>query len=292
MMLPIAARLAREQNARYVYDTHELATDEYNQNWRWRLLRRPLVRMLEQSGIRGAAAVSCVSEGIANRLRHIYGLSAKPTVIRNVPRYQQVAFRSTGKHIRVLYHGMVSPGRGLEACIRSVAFWRPEFDLTIRGPCTDEYRSSLALEIQAAGVLNRVHLAPPVPMTQLVTEASAFDVGLFALPGYSRHNRYALPNKFFEYTMAGLALCVSDLPEMAHLAKHYSLGVLIPDLTPEAIAIAINGLDRASIDRYKQHALAAAKELCWEVESTRLVANCAAVLEKSDARLAELALGA
>ena len=56
-------------------------------------------------------------------------------------------------------------------------------------------------------------------MTALVREASAYDVGLFALPGNSRHNEFALPNKFFEYVMAGLALCVSDLPEMARLVR-------------------------------------------------------------------------
>ena len=53
----------------------------------------------------------------------------------------------------------------------------------------------------------RVRLAPPVPMTSLVQEAAGFDIGLFALPRSSRHNELALPNKFFEYIMAGLATC-------------------------------------------------------------------------------------
>jgi hypothetical protein len=61
-------------------------------------------------------------------------------------------------------------------------------------------------------------------MTDLVREAAAFDVGLFALPRHSNHNRYALPNKFFEYSMAGLALCVSDLPEMGALVRRDQLG--------------------------------------------------------------------
>ena len=69
-------------------------------------------------------------------------------------------------------------------------------------------------------------------MTALVHEAAPFDVGFFALPGHSRHNEFALPNKFFEYVMAGLTLCATDLPEMARLIKEYDLGVTISAVEP------------------------------------------------------------
>ena len=69
-------------------------------------------------------------------------------------------------------------------------------------------------------------------MTALVREAAAFDIGFFALPGHSRHNEFALPNKFFEYIMAGLALCVTDLPEMARLIRRHMLGVTFRSLDP------------------------------------------------------------
>ena len=109
-------------------------------------------------------------------------------------------------------------------------------------------------------------------MTALVREAAQFDVGFFALPGHSRHNEFALPNKFFEYVMAGLALCTTDLPEMARLIREYDLGVTIAAVEPNAIAAAVNALDPDRIDRFKRNALRAARELCWERESERLVA--------------------
>lgn len=277
-VLPVALRLVREQGALLVYDSHELASDEYAERRPWRLLYRPLILALERQGLNSAALVTCVSDGIADHLKSLYGLRQRPMVIRNTPPYESVAFRSTGERIEVLYHGVVSPGRGLEECIRSVALWRPEFRLTIRGPASDSYRGELEQIITALSVGDRVRLVPPVPMPDLVNEAHSADVGLFALPGTSRHNRFVLPNKFFEYAMAGLALCVSDLPEMARLIRTYDLGRLIDNVSAEAIATQINALDRELIDCYKRRSLAAARQLSWEEESKKLLVHCAALV--------------
>lgn len=268
--MPIARRLAAEQGVPYAYDTHELAVDEYAQRLLWRLTQRPVIAAIERAGIVGSAVTSCVSQGIVDRLRELYRLPEKPLLIRNMPRYEAHPFRPCGEQIRVLYHGVVNIGRGLEACIDSAALWRPEFHLTIRGPGPAEYIEALAARIKAAGLGTRVTLAPPVPMIDLVREAACFDVGLFALPGHSKQNLHVLPNKFFEYTMAGLALCVSDLPEMSALLRQHELGHLISEVTPQAIAEAINGFDRDEINACKRRALEAGKTLNWEAEADRL----------------------
>lgn len=278
-MLPLAARLAQEEGGIYGYDTHEFAIEEYAEKLKWRLLHRPLVGALEGAFIGGARVVSAVSEGIAERLDRHYRLPRRSVVVRNTPPYEAVPFRATGERIRLLYHGLLAAGRGLEAAIDSVTAWRTEFDLTIRGPGDPGYMEELRQRIEHAGVADRVSLMPPVAMTALVREAAAFDIGFFALPGHSRHNEFALPNKFFEYVMAGLALCVTELPEMARLVRQYDLGVTIPRVSPGDIAASVNGLDRATIDRCKQNALAAASELCWEQEAGRLVAAYAAAIE-------------
>lgn len=288
--LPIARRLAAEQGVPYAYDTHELAVDEYAHRLRWRLLQRPVIASIERGGIAGAVVTSCVSQGIADRLHALYGLPEKPLLIRNMPHYAAHAFRACPEPISVLYHGVVNSGRGLEACIDSVALWRPEFQLTIRGPGPTAYIESLETRIRSAGLEGRVALAPPVPMTELVKEAALFDIGLFALPGYSAQNVHVLPNKFFEYTMAGLALCVSDLPEMTALLRQHGLGRSIPDVSPQAIAAAINGFTRAEIDSCKQHSLEAAKLLNWETESKRLFTAIERAVLQDDGTVRDVAL--
>jgi glycosyltransferase involved in cell wall biosynthesis len=269
--LPVVMDIQRRHGTPFAYDTHELAFDEYAQSLRWRLSMRPVIAAIESEGLRSARFVTCVSYGIAVRLQKFYRLSRHPHVIRNTPRFETGALRRTGPDVSVLYHGVIVPGRALEVSIASVALWRPEFSLTLRGPGEAAYLESLQALAQRLGVGDRVHFAPPVPMTALVEQARVHDVGLFAIKGHSRQNKHVLPNKFFEYAMAGLALCVSDLPEMRALLLHHGLGMLIAEVSPEAIAAAINALDPAQIDAFKANALAAAKELSWEQESQKLV---------------------
>lgn len=264
--LPIALAIKQATGTPFGYDTHELAIDEYAQNRMWRLALRPVVAAIEAAGIRDAAFVTCVSDGIADRLREAYSLARRPVVVRNTPSYQPTALRPTGTSIQVLYHGIIAPGRALEACISSVPSWRPEFTLTLRGSGDERYLAHLREHAASTGASDRIRFADPVPMTELVSQARNFDVGLFAIKGHSLQNSYVLPNKFFEYTMAGLALCVSDLPEMRELVLQHRLGHLIETPTPDAIARAINALDREMIDTFKSNALDAAAELCWERE--------------------------
>ena len=191
--------------------------------------------------------------------------------IRNMPEYSSYKSERTGDQIDVLYHGIITVDRGLEECIQSVRFWRPEFRLILRGPGSAEILEKLKTVACENGVENRVVFAPPVPMLDLVRIAATADIGLSTPPKTSKHNIFALPNKLFEYIQAGLALCVCDLPDMASVVKQYDLGNLIDSVAPESIAQAINRFDRASIDRFKANAREASKVLNWEHERSVLV---------------------
>jgi glycosyltransferase involved in cell wall biosynthesis len=270
--LPVAARLAQANGGIYVYDSHEFAVNEYAHRLRWRLIYRPIVRHMEKRYIADAKVISTVSAGIADALEQLYGLPSKPAVIRNAPQYTKSEFRPTGERIRLLYHGIVAPGRGLEEAIASVPLWREEYSFFIRGPGDPAYLEGLRGQIRQLGLEDRVTMLPPVPMIELVAQAREFDVGFFALKGHSLQNQFVLPNKFFEYTMAGLALCVSDLPEMTRLCEQYKHGIVFQGLEKETIAATVNGLTRDAIDRMKRAAIAAAPDLCWANESERMLA--------------------
>jgi glycosyltransferase involved in cell wall biosynthesis len=272
-MLPLAAAAAARVGGRYVYDSHEFATEEYAERLSWRLFQKPIAAAVEKRWIAGAAAIVSVSPTITRALVDKYALTAPHDTIRNTPTYAPASFRPTGTKVAVLYHGVVAPGRGLEDCIRAAALWPAHVHLSIRGPSAlAGYREGLEQLIAQTGTADRVRLLPPVPMTDLVREASAFDVGLFALPGHSAHNRAALPNKLFEYMMAGLALCVSNLPAMTEVVRESGAGITFAGTRPEAIAAALAQLTPAQIDAHKRAALEAAKRYNWEIEGARLMA--------------------
>lgn len=265
---PIAAKLAALSNGRFTVDCHEFAYEQYMHDKRWVARERAWTHALEKRFLPRAAVVTTVCDGIADALQKTYRLAQRPTVVRSTAFYHELPFRPTGEAIDVLYHGIVTPQRGLEQTIASVKLWRPEFRFVIRGPGPDDYVAQLNAIAAEHGVAERVRIEPPVPFNDMVPRANEADVGFFVQEDYSVQKRFTLPNKFFEYVQARLALCVADLPEMARLTKEHGLGVLVPNVSAEAIAAAINGLTREKIDAFKQASMRAARTLSWENEAS------------------------
>ena len=151
--------------------------------------------------------------------------------------------------------------------VRSLALWRPEFQLVIRGPGPSEYFDKLKRLAAELGVEDRLTLEQPVLFNEIVPRANECDIGYFVHEDISPQKRFTLPNKFFEYIMAGVALCVSDLPEMSRIIKHYNNGLLVDGYSPESIAKIINSFDAEAINQFKRNSIIAAKDLNWEKES-------------------------
>lgn len=268
--LPLALAAKRRYGARVVYDSHEMAIAEYEHSLKWRLAALSHVKAIEGRGIRAADAVIAVSPGIVQALAEAYPGLPEPALVRNVPDARPAPFRPTGETIEVLFHGLLRDNRGLEAIIDSMPLWRPEFRLTLRGSWAPGYGDRLQAQADARGVGERIRFEPAVSPHQVVAAAAQADLGLCLLPDSSRHNRFALPNKLFEYLMAGLAVVTSPVPDMAEIVRRYECGLLAP-VAPEAIAKAVNALDRTTIDRMKRGAQAAAAELNWAKERETLI---------------------
>jgi len=266
--LPIAYAAKQACKARIIYDSHEFASEEFADSWRWRLLARRHVVRIEQRYIRETDAVMTVSDGIADALAARYGL-VRPTVISNTPAWQETAFRPTGDRITVLYHGAIVPRRGLETLIESVPLWPASFRLVIRGPAQGGFDQQL--RALAGGTGGRVTFEPAVAPDQVVPTAAQADIGIFLLSNSTTHARFAMPNKIFEYIQAGLMVISSDLGEIRKVVETAGCGLLLDRDTPQAIAACLAALDPAGIDARKRAALARAKELNFEAEGGKLL---------------------
>ena len=203
-------------------------------------------------------------------------------MVRSVPVKCIQPFRAVGDRIKVVYHGNIWQVRHLHTAVKSLRLWRPEFDLILRGPGDPSYIAELKRLAQRYGVENRLFFEPPVPFEQIVFAANKADIGYFSYANFSRQSEFVLPNKFFEYVMAGLALCVINLPEMARLTRQYNIGKLIPENSSQSIADTINSFTRSEIEDYKRASLKAAEELNWDHERTILVDACNALFGEID----------
>ena len=275
----IAVEIGEKFGVPVVVDCHEHALSQYAHDPHWVKWHQTVVRGLQDHLFPKLAGVTTVCDGIAELIAADHSLQRTPRVIRSLPFFTEQPFRPTGKVITILYHGEIFPSRALHVAVRSMRLWRPEFRFVIRGYSDPAYVTQLCDIATEIGVVDRLEIQPALPFDQIVPAANEADVGYFVQLGTSPQRRFALPNKFFEYTMAGLALVVSDLPEMARLVREYDLGVLVPECEEESVARAINSLDRASIDEMKRNSLSAVKVLNWDTEKEKMMSLYREVLE-------------
>ena len=267
----IAYALARRSGAKFSLDCHEYAAQQNADDPGWVRWRRPTIVAVEDYYLRRADVVTTVCDGIAELLDREHRLKRPVVVVRNVPLDNPQPYREPGERLKVLYHGDLSRPRQLHVAIRSMPRWRPEFDLVLRGNGDPAYIAELHALVAEMGLAERVFFEPAVPFDEIVPAANMADIGFYSYLNYSPQIDFSLPNKFFEYVMAGLAVCVGNFAEVRRLVERHGLGKLIPEHTPEAIAATINSFTREEIRQYKKASIEAAKTLNWDAEKQRLV---------------------
>ncbi|MFM1816741.1 MAG: hypothetical protein RLZ98_3436 [Pseudomonadota bacterium] len=273
-VLPAAARAARNVGAKLVYDSHEFAQEERPGRRLWQLTYTAYIRALERLHIHHADAVITVSEGIADRLHSLYQLSCRPLVVANMPEYVAIPHRPARQdRILVHYHGIFTQSRGLRTLVRSVALWPDRFRLRLTGWAQPpSFEANLRETAETAGVTGRVDFAPRVSLANLIQHASEADIGAFVQGISNAQQLYTLPNKFFEYTMAGLMLIVGPGRDMRRYLERHAHGIALDVTTAEALAVAISNLDAETVTSFKRRALNAGRILSWNEESIKLKA--------------------
>jgi hypothetical protein len=130
-----------------------------------------------------------------------------------------------------------------------------------------DYLKKLANEI-APG---RVVFQQPVAPEEIVQRISEYDVGFYLLEPNSYNNEVALPNKFFDFIVAGLAVCIGPSPSMAAMVSKYRFGCIAPSFNPHDVAKALNQLTLNQLLMMRQASKEAAREINAEKEMSKLV---------------------
>lgn len=273
----IAARLRRKP---LIFHAHELPLSELDfPQRRWlRILLTPFLTHMIASCDGGIGA----SPYYEQVLRERYHLS-KVTLLLNVPPYLLVEKNDRLRQrlgldpsVRiVLYQGNIQPDRRLDILVRAAAFLEDDIVVVMLGRGIEPTISEIKALITSEGVADRVKILPPVPYEELLDWTASADLGLTLIPPDGTLNmRTCLPNKLFEYLMAGLPVLTSPMEAVAPLVTSYDVGQVLPSLTPADLGAAINAIlrDATGLARMRLNALHAAQsEFNWEKESLSLI---------------------
>jgi glycosyltransferase involved in cell wall biosynthesis len=274
LLLPVVVQHRGE--AKVVFDAREFFPRQFEHSvwWRW-IVGSGMSRMLRVV-LPDCDMITTVSEGLRDGYRALFDVDAH--VVLNVPpRTQRLAEQSDDCHsqglnrraepLRLVFHGLANPNRGLGALIDvgRALHGQANLDLYLTGPAN--HRRRLA---RAAAETTNVRVLDPVDFDEVPTMLAAYDAGIVFYDGGTFNLRHSMPSKFFEYLQAGLPVAIGPSPDMAAVLLRYDCGIVAEAFTPESLARALVATSQTRFVELRQNALAAAAELCAEVEYGRL----------------------
>ena len=165
-----------------------------------------------------------------------------------------------------MYVGGLQPNRGIELSLRALALV-PEARLRLIGPGAPEYRAELERLVRSLDLEERVEFVDPVPPDRLLAEVAGADAGLALIEPACLSYRLTLPNKLFEYVLAGVPVVGSDLPMISSFVAEHGVGTTVDPEDVPAVARAVEQvLDPELNERYRRATAASAPTLDWSNE--------------------------
>lgn len=259
--LPAVAPLLK---GRPVYfDAHEYAPLEFEEKPIWKAFWSPYYRALCRSFLPLTSVRTTVCESIAQEYEREFGLPFE--VIRNAPDFVELEPSPVpSDKVRLIHHGAAIRGRHLELMANLMSRLPERFELTLMlVPSDRAYYEELR---ELCRTNPRIRFMPPVPMPQIAREINAYDLGVFLLPENSFNNRYALPNKFFEFIQGRLGLVCGPSPEMSRLVRTLELGVATSSLDIDQMAQELSALSAEDIRRFKANSHRHARQCSYDAQ--------------------------
>lgn len=256
-LLPFAL-LYKEQNpkSKVMIDLREFYPLEYENDPKWLASFGAFFEYLCSTFLPKVDFALTVSEGIAKKYKETYGLNC--TLFLSLPPYFPL-IPSKNEKIRLIYHGLISVDRESENLLEIASHLREGIEMNLM--VLSNHPHFLQEFKHRAQKIPNLTLHPPVRLEEIIPFTSQFDVGLITLKPNGFNNTYALPNKFFEYIQARLALLTTPLPSLKPLIEQYSLGKCSKDFSTRSIIESINSLSLEEIQTYKQNASIASQKL-------------------------------
>ena len=257
-------------------DMHEWAPQERSHVRSWRLLVAPLMQHICREYLPAAAAVTTVSESIAQMYREAFAVECE--VVRNARPFVDLQPSPLVPGVtRLVHSGGAVPGRNIEALIdATIQLPHTTLDL-ILVPGNDGGRYLRQLEDRAAGS-DRVRFHDAVTPDELPAALNPFDVGVYCLPPANVNMEFALPNKLFDFVQGRLAMVVGPSPEMGRFVREHQLGAVSPSFGVEDFTATIAGLTPEVVSAAKRSAHDQARLLSSDTDVERSHALVARLL--------------
>lgn len=254
-----------------VFDSHEIFSEAptlYN-----RPMRKKIWKSLEGFILPKVKHFYTVSNGYADWFEKEYGKRA--VIIRNVPTISpnlkselkiQLPEVKSGEKV-LIYQGVINFSRGIDKMIEAMQFVEnAQLWIIGNGPKKAEFEE-LSSKLN---LTEKVKFFGSISPSQLKLVTPKADLGLSLEEDYGISYRYALPNKVFDYTHAGIPILGTYLPEIKQTIEEFGIGKTIQTHDPKEIAELVTEMLAEGKSPYTENLAKAAKVFNWENEEEKL----------------------
>ncbi len=259
------------KNKRVVYDAHEYESEKSGV-WGF---RKKLLFVFERFFIKFADQTITVGDKIAEEYARIYNI-AKPTVVMNCPVLSKASYDKSllrkqfsidADKILLIVQGGLTADRGIQETLDAfVNVNRNDMALVFMGyGSMEEQIKSYATDN------NNIFFMPSVPPEVVVSYTASADVGLTFIENSSLSYYYSLPNKFFEYIHADLAIISWPLFEIKKIIEKENIGLITDEFSTESIEKALRTLNKVQIEEYRNNVINLKNQFNWSIQEQRLL---------------------
>ena len=277
----LVSKLSR---AKIIYDSHELFTEAPE------LIHRKFVQKfwlsIEQLIFPRLSHIITVNNSIAQTYRELYGKEL--LVIRNIPdKYQPTQYFSKAEleipessFLIVIQGSGLNIERGIEEAVLAM---KQLEDSTLMLVGDGDVMPVVKELIKLNRLEDKVKIYGRRPYEEMMQFTMHADLGLTLDKPLSKNYEFSLPNKVFDYMHAGTPILASRLIEIERVINTHKVGVILTEVSPDAIATAISEL------KSQPELLLQLKEACrkaseienWENEQQKLELLIRSVLSHS-----------
>ncbi len=272
-VLPGSVCAAWFKKAPVVYDAHEFyrGLEIFNQ----KKLSGKIWALTEWLFIRFAKKILTINASHGDLYKKTYPRIFQPEVIMNLPERKGNAHASElplfhDRKNSILFQGIFKPGRALPQVIRAFAETdNGTLEFVGHGEIEQQLKQ-LTLELELS---EKVYFLGKADWKDLCRRTQQAKAGLVLFEPTSINYKYASPNKFFEYVMAGTPLIASDIPTFREFISEHEVGILVNPDSGEEIISAIRSLltNEKLWNKYHQNCLKAREVWNWEQQEPKLL---------------------
>jgi glycosyltransferase involved in cell wall biosynthesis/tetratricopeptide (TPR) repeat protein len=235
----------------------------------------------EEHFIGGVDELSTVSEELGDRLVEAYRLPSPPTIIYSSnrlaafekyhgPKSREKLGLSADKTLLV-HSGNIVAGRGVDLVVRALPTC-PDAHLLLITESRNAYVDELQRMAADLGVQDRIHWHGYLPYDEAMGFMSDADIGIIPMDRYGNTD-VALPNKLFDYVLAGLPIVSSNADAMVRFLQDWPIGVIFEEKNSADFTEKLNYL-LANLPKFRVAIRSNMERVfacSWEMQTAKLV---------------------